>query len=315
MGSIVAIIVDGWAPEEWADALNRQAPDLEVRIWPDIDDPGAVDFALVWKPPAGVLTDLPNLKAIFSLGAGVDHVLGGADNPGVPLARIVDPDLTHRMSEYIVLHCLIILRKQRLFDVQQREASWHAHAMPLAAEVRVGILGYGTLGQDAATKLATIGFDVAGWSRTAKPQAPHPVFHGAAMLKPFLARTDILVSLLPLTPDTRGFLNAGIFDCLAREGALGEPALINVGRGASQNEADMLSALDSGVLGHAVLDVFETEPLPPENPLWHHPKVTLTPHVAADSTPEGLTRLIVSQIRRAERGEPLLHLVDRKRGY
>jgi glyoxylate/hydroxypyruvate reductase A len=181
--------------------------------------------------------------------------------------------------------------------------------------VRVGVLGLGVLGRDAAAKLAAMGFDVAGWSRTPKPDAGVPAFHGEEGLGAFLARTDILVCLLPLTDETRGFLNRGLFGRLARDGRLGGPVLINAGRGGQQVEADILACLDDGTLHAATLDVFETEPLPADSALWAHPAVTVTPHNAAMSDPETIGRLVAEQIRRFEAGEPLRDVVDRRLGY
>ena len=201
--------------------------------------------------------------------------------------RVVDEDLTNRMSEYVVLHCLMHLRAQRRHDEQQRRKIWFDDRFqPGAHEVRVGIMGLGVLGQDAARKLRAIGFDVAGWSRSPREIEGMPTFSGEAGLAPFLARTDILVCLLPLTQATRGILGRALFERLARDGRLGGPILVNAGRGGLQVEADILAALDDGTLKAATLDVFEMEPLPPESPLWSHPAVTVTPHNAAMSNPE-----------------------------
>jgi glyoxylate/hydroxypyruvate reductase len=233
----------------------------------------------------------------------------------VPIVRVAQDDLTERMSEYVVLHCLMHLRDQRRYDAQQRDRVWRDDRHPpKASEVRVGLMGFGVLGQDAARKLRTMGFDVAGWSRGAKRVEGFPVFAGHE-IDAFLARTDILVSLLPLTGNTRGILNRELFQKLPRDGALGGPVLINAGRGGLQVEADILACLDDGTLRAATLDVFETEPLPDDSALWSHPRVTVTPHNAAVSEPEATARYIVDQIRRFERGEPLQNVVDPGRGY
>jgi glyoxylate/hydroxypyruvate reductase A len=232
------------------------------------------------------------------------------------LARVVDPDLTSRMSEYVVLHCLIALRQQRLYDRQQREAAWiDDRNQPAARDVRVGILGMGVLGLDAAGKLMALGFDVACWSRTRRDVQGLASFAGAEGLGPFLGRTDILVNLLPATPDTAGILNRGMFTQLARDGRLGAPMLINAGRGASQDEDDILACLDDGTLQHATLDVFRAEPLPAASRFWSHPGVTITPHNAAMSDPDAICALIARQIDRLERGLPLEYPVERSRGY
>ena len=281
-----------------------------------VGDRAAVDYALTWRHRPGALADLPNLKAIFSLGAGVDHLFGDAALPEVPIVRVVDPDLRDRMSEWVVLHALIHHRQQRMYDWLQDQATWDEDAdQPAAGEVRVGVMGLGVLGADAARKLAMIGFDVAGWSRTPREVEGVACFHGAAGLDAMLARTDILVALLPLTPDTRGILNARLFAKLASDGRLGGPILLNAGRGGLQVEADILACLDEGVLKAAALDVFETEPLPKDSPLWRHPRVTISPHNAAISTPGAVARYVADQILSHESGRALQNVVDRVQGY
>jgi len=304
-----------WEPEPWVERFSRLLPERKTVLLGEPCDRRSVRYVATWGPKPGTLSGLPNLEVIFSLGAGVDHLMGYPDLPDVPIVRVVQDDLSDRMSEYVVLHCLMHLREQRRCDAQQRERIWrHDQSPPKAVEVRVGMLGFGVLGQDAARKLAIMGFDVAGWSRSPKRVDGFRVFTGNE-LDAFLARTDILVSLLPLTSDTRGILNQKLFRKLARDGRLGGPVLINAGRGGLQVEADIVGCLDDGTLHAATLDVFETEPLPPESPLWTHPAVTVTPHNAAVSEPEATARYIVEQIRRFERGEPLQNIVDPERGY
>lgn len=310
------IAMTGWDLESWRGRFRRHLPDMVIVALGEPFDRRLVRFAATWKHPEGSLAGLPMLEAIFSLGAGVDHLVTDKRLPDVPVARVVDPDLTARMSEYIVLHCLIALRQQRRYDRQQAEGLWlDDRDQPAARHVRVGMLGLGVLGQDAAAKLTMMGFDVAGWSRSPKAIPGLSCFSGAEELSAFLARTDILVNLLPATPDTAGFLNRSVFGRLARDGRLGAPVIINAGRGASQNEADILSCLDDGTLGHATLDVFRTEPLPADSAFWRHPKVTLTPHNAAMSDPDAICALIAQQVARLDRGEALQHLVEARRGY
>jgi glyoxylate/hydroxypyruvate reductase A len=291
-------------------------PEMPIVVLGEPFDRRAVHYVASWKHPAGSLTGLPNLAAIFSLGAGVDFLFADDKLPAVPIARVVDPDLTTRMSEYVVLHCLMYLRQQHRYISQQREKLWEDDRnQPAARSVRVGIMGLGELGLDAAAKLKVIGFDVAGWSRSPKHIEGLRTFSGEEGMKDFLARTDILVCLVPLTPETRGIINAGLIAALAQNGRLGGPVVINAGRGGLQVEEDILAALDTGTLKGATLDVFETEPLPTASPLWSHPGVTITPHNAAMSEPEAIASLITAQIRRLEAGEPLQHLVDPARGY
>jgi glyoxylate/hydroxypyruvate reductase A len=312
----ILLAISGWDAQSWRERLQALLPGWEIVTPEAIGDRAAVDYALTWRHAAGAVADLPNLKAIFSLGAGVDHMFWDPQLPDVPIVRVVDMDLRDRMSEWVVLHTLIHHRQQRLYDWQQDQGIWDEDfEQPAAAEVRVGILGLGVLGADAAHKLAAIGFDVAGWSRTPRELDGIECFQGAEGLKAMLARTDIVVSLLPLTPDTRGILNMRLFARLARDGRLGGPILLNAGRGGLQIEADILAALDEGVLKAASLDVFEVEPLPKASPLWRHPRVTISPHSAALSTPNAVMRYIAGQIAAHERGEALRNVVDRARQY
>lgn len=310
------LAMTGWHVEDWRARFKALLPEMPIVTLGEPFDRRSVHYVASWKHPEGSLAGLPNLAAIFSLGAGVDHLFADSRLPDVPIARVVDPDLTTRMSEYVVLHCLLYLRQQRRYDRQQVEKSWEDDRnQPAARLVRVGIMGLGELGQDAAHKLKVMGFDVAGWSRSPKTIEGLSTFAGAEGMTGFLARTDILVSLLPLTPETRGTINATLLAGLAQDGRLGGPFLINAGRGGLQVEADILAALDAGTLRGATLDVFETEPLPAESRLWTHPAVTVTPHNAAMSEPEAIATLISAQIRRLEAGEPLEHVVDPARGY
>ncbi len=259
-----------WDPAPWVEAVRAGDPERPVHLWPDLPDPASIAYALVWKPPAGALAGLTNLKAIFSLGAGVDHLIFQNDLPDVPIRRVVDPDLTERMTEWVVLQVLLHHRRQRLYDRQQRERVWKERRQPAAHEVRVGIMGMGVLGQAAATALAALSFRVAGWSRSGSSLAGVESFAGAGELDAFLKRTDILVCLLPLTGETRGILSGPLFAKLAHDGPQGMPVLINAGRGGLQVEADIVAALETGVLGGASLDVFETRAARPDKPALGH---------------------------------------------
>ncbi|WP_230530318.1 2-hydroxyacid dehydrogenase [Microvirga roseola] len=305
-----------WEPKPWVERFRKYLPDRDIVVLGENLDRNAVRYVATWGPKPGSLSGLPKLEAIFSLGAGVDHLMGYPDLPDVPIIRVAQDNLTNRMSEYVVMHCLMYLRDQRRYDEDQRVKRWDAERTPpIAGDVRVGVMGFGVLGQDAARKLKVMGFDVAGWSRTPKNVDGFQVYSGEEGLASFLNRTDILVSLIPLTSDTAGILNRSLFEKLARDGALGGPVLINAGRGRLQVESDILSCLDDGTLKAATLDVFEVEPLPQDSPLWLHPRVTVTPHNAAVSEPEATARYIAEQIRRHEAGEPFQNVVDRGRGY
>jgi glyoxylate/hydroxypyruvate reductase A len=318
-GALALLITGGtenWAPARWRERFRRSCPDRTVVLLPDDPvDPEEVRYAAVWKPPPGALAGFPNLEAVFNLGAGVDAVIADPTLPSVPLVRVADEDLTRRMTEYVVMHVLIHHRQQRYLDEAQRHAFWGPKLQWAADAVRVGVMGLGVLGRDAAAVLKRVGFRVAGWSRRPKAITGIDCFAGEAGLAPFLARTDILVALLPLTSDTRGILNRKTFELLARDGVLGGPVIINAGRGGLQVEHDIVECLDDGTLLAATLDVFETEPLPMDSLLWSHPRVTVTPHNAADTDPDAISAYVASQIARHESGQPLDNVVDRGSGY
>jgi len=314
--SAILVAVDGPQAEEWLALLRAHAKGRDIRVWPNaVGNAADIAYACVWLPPHGLLAGLPNLKAIVNLGAGVDHLLADSTLPPVPVARVAHPDLTMRVTEYVVLHVLMHHRRQRLYEAQQRERLWRVHDQQAASEVAVGVMGLGTIGCEAADALARLGFQVAGWSRTPKNLAGVGTFHGAAGLDAFLAQTEILVCLLPRTTDTEGLLNLALFRKLRRDGAAGGAFLINAARGQLQIDADIVTALDEGTLAGATLDVFPQEPLPARSPLWSHPKVTITPHNAGDISPRIFASHVIAQIERFENGLPLDYLIDRNRGY
>ncbi|HEX6141749.1 MAG TPA: glyoxylate/hydroxypyruvate reductase A [Geminicoccaceae bacterium] len=296
--------------ELWRDELTRRMPELDVRIWPETGPPEDVEVALVWRPPAGALRALPNLKAILSLGAGIDGLIADPTLPDVPVAKMVDPSLTRTMSEYVLATVLRHHRGLDRFERAQRERRWDYAFPPQASERRVGIMGQGELGSDAARVLRAHGFQVAGWSRTPKEIEGVDSFAGDDGLGPFLARTDILVCLLPLTASTRGILGRATFERLPDHAYV-----INAARGAHLVDDELIAALDGGRLAGATLDVFHEEPLPGTSPLWAHPKVLITPHVASYCVPSSAAEGVIDNVRRALAGRPLDHQVDRSRGY
>ncbi|MCO5130409.1 MAG: glyoxylate/hydroxypyruvate reductase A [Xanthobacteraceae bacterium] len=318
-GTLVLAIqggADNWSPQRWVERFNAVAGDRKVVLLPDpAADPDAVHYAAVWKPPQGVLAAFRNLRVIFNLGAGVDALLADPTLPDVPIVRVAVDDLTGRMTEYVVLHTLMHHRQQRRLRDDQARRLWRPPAQWAASAVTVGVMGLGQLGRDAAAVLRRIGFAVVGWSYSARAIDGVECFSGGDGLAPFLAKTHILVCLLPLTPDTRHILDRRLFERLARNSPLGGPVLINAGRGGLQVEADILSCLDDGTLLAATLDVFATEPLPADSPLWSHPRVTITPHNAADTDPDAISAYVAEQIARFEAGGPLRNVVDRARGY
>jgi glyoxylate/hydroxypyruvate reductase A len=318
-GALALLIHGGaqnWSPERWKQRFDDVCGDRQVLLLPDPAlDPAEVHYAAVWKPAPGELAAFPNLRVIFNLGAGVDALMADSSLPEVPLVRVAVDDLTGRMTEYVVLHALMHHRQELYLRACQREQRWEPRYQWPASAVTIGVMGLGTLGSDAADALRRIGFGVVGWSRSARKIEGVECFHGEAQLDAFLRRTDILVCLLPLTPDTRQILNRGLFAKLNRDGPIGAPVLINAGRGGLQNEADILACLDDGTLGAASLDVFWNEPLPAESPFWTHPRVVLTPHNAADTDPDEISKYVARQIERFEAGDAMENVVDRKRGY
>lgn len=274
--------------------------------------PADIDYVVGFRPKPGFLASLPNLKAVFSLGAGVDGFLKDPDYPRlVPLVRSVDPNLAIQMAEYVSMQALIIHRMQRFFDAAQRDHTWRQKMLSRnARDIRIGLLGMGAIGATIARRLQAFDFPVLGWSRSPKHVPGVTGFVSQAQLGAFLRQSDILVCVLPLTEETRGILNAALFAALPK-GA----HVINVARGEHLVEADLVAALDSGHLESAVLDVFTAEPLPPNSPLWAHPRITVTPHIAGITEPHAALAYVEDGVRRAEAGEPLENVVDLDRGY
>ena len=298
--------------DDWAEHLRCQIPEIPLRHWDEAGDDADVNFALVWNPPPGQLKRrFQNLEYIFSIGAGVDALLDDPDLPkNVPVVRMVEEALVIGMTEYIALHTLRLHRRQRELEVQQAKKIWRQINTPLAPQRRVGLMGLGMLGSDAAKALTALRFDVASWTRTPKKMEGVANFHGTNGFDAFHSRTEILSVLLPLTDATRGILNASLFAKLT-SGA----GLINAGRGGLQNEADIIAALDTGQLSEAVLDVFTTEPLPTDSQLWDHPKVTITPHNAAITGPSTGAREVTANLRRVLAGKQPHNIVNLNAGY
>jgi len=312
MSTLLLLVPQNWAAL-WLEPLAQIAPNVTLYVdGRDDYTPGAVDYALTFRPQHGLLKTLPNLKLVISLGAGVDGILADPEYPKrVPLIRFVDDTLSREMAQYCVLHVLMHYRMQRFFDRAQAERKWRQALLPRRAEdTRVGILGLGEIGTLAAERLRDLHFDVAGWSRSRKDVRDVSSFAGKEELSPFLNRTDILICLLPLTPETRGILSATLFTQLPTNAFV-----INVARGGHLMEEDLIAALESGHLSGATLDVFHTEPLPEDSPLWSHPKITVTPHIAAISEPRVAAQYVADCIARFERGEKLDNVVNPDRGY
>jgi len=298
--------------QDWKAALLAVEPSLEIRLFPDAGDPAEIEAAVVWTSHDMMeLRRYPNLKLIVSMGAGVDHLLRPpGPPPGIPVARLKDVLLTSAMAEWVLLNVLRFHRQDPEYRALQQRKEWLELSAPSTAERRIGILGIGELGSAAARVLGSLGFPVMGWSRSAKTLPGVQTFHGADGLMAMAAQSDILICLLPLTPQTRGVLNAKLLSALPR-GAY----VINGARGGHMVAEDMLAALDSGHIAGAALDVFEPEPLPPESHFWSHPKVFLTPHAASITIPSSVAPQVVENIRNLRAGRPLINLVDFSLGY
>ena len=299
----------------WASYFARHAPDLEFRTWPDAGNLRETEYLIAWQVPADLLAQMPNLKVLFSSGAGIDHVDLAALPAHVPLVRMIEPGIINGMVEYVSLAVLALHRDFFHYMEQKAVRSWNPLEVPSASSRTIGVMGLGSLGCAVLDRLASYGFRLRGWNRSPRAIDGVQTFAGADQLQPFLAGCDILVCLLPLTPETRHVLNRALFAKLNRNSPLGAPVLINAGRGGLQNEADILQCLDDGTLGGASLDVYGTEPLPPDSRFWTHPKVVLTPHNAADTDPDEISKYVARQIERFEAGGALENVVDRSRGY
>ncbi|WP_020590968.1 2-hydroxyacid dehydrogenase [Kiloniella laminariae] len=296
---------------QWLFSLRAALPEEQILLPQDLLDKAAVDLAIVANPPKGVLADLPNLRWIQSLWAGVDALLGDPTLPlEVPLVRLVDPTLARSMAEAVATHVLVLHRNLPLYARQQQQAKWEQHVLALAADRVIGVMGLGEMGALSAKQLCQLGFKVQGWSRSAKSISGVDCFAGPESLPAFLSGLDVLVNLLPLTEETRGILSKELFDRLPK-GA----GVINFGRGGHQVEEDILAALDAGRLSHAVLDVFSQEPLPADHAFWCHPDITLLPHVAAPTNPRSAVEIVADNIRRYRSTGVLPKTVERSAGY
>ncbi|WP_089173733.1 glyoxylate/hydroxypyruvate reductase A [Bosea sp. AS-1] len=295
---------------QWAAAFARQAPDVPFRIWPDVGDPASVEYLLLWQPPERIVETFPNLKMLFSVGAGVDQLDFDTLPPDLPVVRMLEPGIAESMAEFACMATLMLHRDMADYIDQQRRRQWREIQVRAGSDRRVGILGLGQLGQASLEMLRPFGFRLSGWNRSPRQIEGVACFTGQEELPAFLVQADILICLLPLTEATRGILDAKLFGMLPR-GA----ALINVGRGGHLVEADLLAALESGQLSSAMIDVLEPEPPAPEHPFWQHPRIVMTPHIASMTRPESGAAFVLETIERHRRGLPIEGLVSRSRSY
>ncbi|MGF7159104.1 glyoxylate/hydroxypyruvate reductase A [Rhodoligotrophos appendicifer] len=298
-------------PAPWQAAFAKHRPDVRFRVWPDVGDPEEITHALIWRIEEGALRKLPNVKAIFALGAGIDQIIRDATFPrDVPLFRLVDAGLREQMTEYALYGVLHWHRQMGQYARQQAAGEWRMLEAVHPSHRRIGVMGLGVFGMDIARTLAAMGYDVAGWSRTPKTLDGVEGFAGPDGLEAFLGRSEILINVLPLTDETRGILSGRLFASLPGGGAL-----IHLGRGGHLVEADLLAALEGKQLDWAMLDVFPTEPLPADSPLWAHPRVFVTPHVAAQPVSDAATSVVLDNFNRFERGEEPSGRVNIAAGY
>ncbi|GAB2920315.1 2-hydroxyacid dehydrogenase [Rheinheimera gaetbuli] len=305
--SLVLIIPDRKL-EDLQQRLQHVLPDSQIEIWPDVADVNAVEFAVVWKQPAGSLAALPNLKAIQCFGAGVDAILNDPTLPVLPVARIVDPSLTQTMVRYldgVVSHYRLRLD---MFSAAQQQALWQPKSPRRIAQIC--LLGLGELGAATAAHFVNLGYTVTGWAKTAKSLPGVQCHSGAEGLAAAVEQADVVICLLPLTPATESLLGVTFFQHV-KKGAI----FVNVARGAIVDDAALITALDDGQLQAACLDVFRQEPLPAEHPFWRHPAILITPHVSAVTNVTTVIEQIADNYRRSQCGRPLRHSVDLSRGY
>ncbi|GJK50929.1 glyoxylate/hydroxypyruvate reductase A [Serratia marcescens] len=301
--------------QEWLAGIKQRLPQAEIREWQRGDERPA-DYALVWRPPHEMLANRRDLKAVFALGAGVDAILDqerkhpGTLPAGVPLLRLEDTGMAQQMQEYALSYVLRYFRRFDEYQALQQRQEWQPLDPHSLDDFTIGILGAGVLGQSVARKLTEFGFSVRCWSRSAKQIDGVQSFAGEAQRAAFLDGVKLMINLLPNTPETVGILNRELFAQLST-GAY----LINIARGAHLVEADLLAALEQGQLAAATLDVFVREPLPQDHPFWRHPRVTITPHIAAITLPQQAMDQIAANIRALEAGHAPAGVVDRQRGY
>ena len=296
--------------EQWKTLFAEQAADIEWRAWPDIGDPRDIRYLAAWQAPDDLETLLPNLQVLFALSAGVDQLDLGRLPASLPVVRLLDPGITQGMCEYASFAVLSLHRDMLRYRQQQSEKRWQAHRVLPAQKRRVGVLGLGLQARQILTTLQPYGFALSGWARSQHRIPGVDCFAGVEQLPAFLGECDILLCVLPLTEQTQGILDRQLFKHLPK-GA----ALVNMGRGGHLVEEDLLDALASGQLSAAMLDVLQQEPAAPDHPFWHHPQILLTPHIAAMTQPESAFAVLLENIRRHQRGEPMLGQIDRKQGY
>jgi len=297
--------------QPWKQAIIGEAPNIDVEIWPNIEQPDRVQFVACWNQPSHMLDHFPNLKAISSLGAGVDHILADESRPkDVSVCRVVAPSLESQMKNYLLNAVLNLQHNTYRYIRQQMQAQWTIHPRKEKADLSIGVMGLGKLGGPVTQMFANMGYTVNGWSKSAKQLPGIKTHTGPEGLQGFLANTNLLICLLPLTPQTHGILDLKLFK------QLHHPAhLINVGRGAHLVEEDLIYAIDRGWMTGATLDVFTEEPLPEYHPFWNRKSIMITPHISSTSKPKEIAPQLVENYKRLLSGMKLQNAVDLQKGY
>lgn len=304
----LAIISPGKDPEIWIEEFKKLDPDLKIEIYPEIKNPEKVTTAFLWNHPHGLLSEFPNLKLISSMGAGVDHILKDGSIPeSIPIVRIVDEMLTFSMTNYVVMAVLNFHRQTVRYQKNQLLKIWDMSNPEI--DVRVGVMGVGALGKDVLDKLSNMGFPVFGFGYSEKSDFGYPYFSKDHLVD-FLKEINVLICLLPLTPDTENILDMELFE-RCNPGTY----IINVARGKHLVDADLLLAIEKGTISGATLDVYREEPLPVDHPFWEEEKIMMTPHIASVTNPGAAAPQVIENIDRMKENRPLVNVVDRSKGY
>jgi len=304
----IAIIAPGRDVTIWKETIENKNGDIQVEIYPDISKPEDIEMVMLWQHPHGILEKYPNIKFISSMGAGVDHILQDRSIPEeLPITRIKDEKLTFSMTNYVVMAVLTYHRRLQHFQENKKNKKWDMSGPEL--DVKVGVMGVGELGGDVLDKLGYMGFEVAGYGNSPKKDLDFPYYHGEELTS-FLNNVNVVVCLLPLTPQTEGFMNKDFFQ-RCRPGTY----IINVARGKHVVEEDLLEALENKHISGAFLDVYREEPLPEHHTFWDHPLITMTPHIASVTNPGAAAPQIAANCTRYMQGKPLQNIIDRNKGY
>ena len=311
--SILLASTDFWEDMEvWSSGLQEAMPEMDIKVYPDEGDVNDIEYAVVWKHPRGILKKYPNLKAILSLGAGVDHIISDSELPkGLPIVRLVDKKLTHEMCLHSLHWVLHFHSNQYLYRIQQQSREWVQQSSVQSEDRTIGIMGLGNIGKAIGDSLVNLDFKVIGWGARPKNSLGEiEYYYGHEQLSEFLSQTDILINILPLTENTKNILTKNELKLLPKGSFI-----INIGRGGIINENDLLSFLNSGHINAAALDVFAQEPLPENNSLWGHSSVYITPHIAGQSNPGSAAKTIAENIRLIEKGESPYPIYSLNSGY